>query len=369
MRRLLFFNVVMGLAVPVWAQAPAGPADAEDPDDQPSPYGIRFTPGMARGLATVFTRQVLVRHYEMDEARSEEAIEVLTRRFMKTAHANNEKGQEFFEWALTEALRLQTEESARRSPGMPVEFGQGMAQRVLPMMPVVREFIDGTAQDIRPFLGLKAQLKLTGELTVFKMGLDAFEKNMEKWARGEVDPFSDPFRPDENQEIRKDEQGQSRELKDARQNAEAWSNRPPGGEWDAYVNEAKKYYEFDASQSATADSILRDYKARAAIAVGDDEAWKARLYRNRLWAQFAWQLPGRWNNPLRTLVDRDYEKMREPIEALGEELKQRIDEVATAAQREAAARRMQALLVEKGFGPEQLKSASSRPPALSEADQ
>lgn len=345
-------------ALPLAAQRAADRDDDNDPTNAPTPYGVRFTPGMARGLAQIFTKNVLVRHYEMDEAKSEEAREKIARRLMQVAHANEERGQEFIEWAMTEAMRMQSEPNGRRNIGIPPEFAQGVGERMLPLMPVVRDFVDGVVQDVRPMLGIKGQLKLTGELAVAKMGMDAFEKNMQRWSKGEVDPFTDPFEPEGGREVKKDEDGTSRQLKNARGNAAAASDAEPGSEWDHYASEAKKYYDMDPSQAAAVDSLVRDFKARAQIAVGNSEEWKARIYRNRVWWNMSMQMAGRWNNPIREFMDREYNQIREPIEVLGSELKMRIDQVATASQREAAMRRVIDALTEKGLIMDEVTAAA-----------
>ncbi|MGB4259885.1 MAG: hypothetical protein WBL15_19475, partial [Phycisphaerae bacterium] len=188
-------------------------------------------------------------------------------------------------------------------------------------------------------------------------------------ASGErLDFGGNPFENPEDR-FKKDETGQTRVLKNVRSRAEARSNRPIGGEWDQYVEEAKKYYQLDASQAAVADSLLRDYKERAKVAVGGEREWQARVYRNRLWWGISITLPGQWNHPLRLLLDREAQRIDEPLAALGDELKERIEAIPTQAQREAAEQRIQLALKEKGLLFEEPAPVSTAPDATTGGEQ
>jgi hypothetical protein len=131
--------------------------------------------------------------------------------------------------------------------------------------------------------------------------------------------------------------------------AENMSKRLPGSEWGQYVEEARKYYDFDASQVAAAESLVRDYQARALVAVGGEEAWRAKLYQTGLWLGMALRLPGRGSDVARSLLFQDLAETRKPQKALGDELRDKIDEIATHAQREAAERRVLEALAAKGL--------------------
>jgi len=314
---------------------------------RPTEYGIRFTPGMARAMGRLFTKQVLVRRYELQDDRTDEAGEAIARRLMEVAHANQEQGQELWEFVFTKALEHQNAARAGRgSHGMTPEFGKGIADRVLPQLPAAREAVHNVVQDLRPMLPVKQQLKLGADLMAVDTAIDAFEKNMQRWAKGEVEPFQDPF--EEKKEIEVSESGESKALERARANAQQALDRGQWSDWEKYVEDAKKLYEMDDSQSATADSILREVTERAK-SVARDENRRQRLYRNRLWQGMIWPLRLGWGSPLRHLIEQDYATINEPIEVLGDELKDRIDDIPTQPQREAVGKRLAAALAEKGF--------------------
>lgn len=336
------------LSGPVALAQPA--PEPEEPDDVmagPTEYGVRFTPTMARGIARELTKQ-FVRRYELDEAKADQATELMARRFMQFAHQNEDGGQELIEFFIGEMTNRVAENRGNGGGGLPREVMQGLGTRLVPAMPAIREAANGVMQDVRPLLPFKQQIKFTGEVAMVNVALDAFEKNMKQWSEGNADPFSDPFRSDEA-DLRRDENGETRAMRNARISAEAQSKQMPWSDWAAYVEEAKEYYQLDPTQAASVDSLLRDYQARAQNAVGGETAWQQRVYRNRLLSSMATSLRGRWNNPLRVLLDREQQRMTEVIETLGTEMKTRIEQVPTQAQRDAAEHRMVIALKERGL--------------------
>ena len=350
-----------GLGLPAWAQAPAANGPPDDPMAAPSEYGIRMTPGMARALSKEIVKDVFVRRYELDEAKVDQASELMARRLMQYAHQNEEGGQELFEFFFSE-MTNRVAGSRGQDSGLPREVMQGLGTRLLPVMPSIRETANGIMQDVRPLLSFKQQLKLTGEVAMVNVALDAFEKNMQSWAKGDADPFSDPFRSEET-DLKKDDKGETRASRNAKTSAEAQSKAPPWSDWGDYVEEAKKYYELDPSQAAAADSLLREYQERAQFAMGGEAGWHDKAYRNRLLCSMTSSLRGRWGNPLRVLLDRDFERLKEPVAALANEMKLRIEQIPTQAQREAAERRMLMALKEKGFNLEEPPLATTQPAA------
>jgi len=361
--RLAVVLCVAGWGWPVWGQTAARPGNENDPMDRPAEYGVRFTPTMARSLAGKMTEQFFVNHHQLDKSKADKVTEMIARRVMQFAHQNDTAGQDLAEFAFTELLENTRANHGRgMNEGMPKRLAQGIGSRVVPIMPSIRDLTNGVLQDVRPELSFKEQLKLTGEVAAANVALDAFEKNMQGWAKGEVDPFGNPFE-DRQAELQKDQKGETRALRAARSSAEGASKSKPGTEWQTYVEEAKKYYQLDPSQAAAADSLLRDYQQRAEIAVGKLEEWRARVYRNKLFVSLSMRLPGGWqNNPMRILMDRDGEEMKEPLEALGDGLKGRIEEIPTAGQREAAEQRVRAAFVEAGLNLDE-------PPATAPAEE
>ncbi len=342
-RRCLQAGLVLALVVSASAQ-PAAPAPAGgDPMARPTQAGFRITPEMARVFARAYA-QHLTGQLGLDKDKADEATEKIARRVMQMMHQIDGPGQE-----LIERIMEETFSAAARGEhsAMPPGFGKEFAERLLPLMPAIREMARGALQDIRPMLPLKQQLKLAGEAMAFNKGLDAFEERMRQWASGQADTTQNPFE-DANQEVKLDEQGQSSDLKRAREQARSAMDREPNQGWEKYVKDAKEFYGFDASQSATADSILRECLERA-DRVRTDQQWQAQYYRNRLWQQMVFRLPNGWNHPLRPLLEQEHRDLNAGFKLIEEDLKARIDRIPTPTQRRAVEEKIEALLAEKGI--------------------
>jgi hypothetical protein len=344
---LLAATAMLLLVSTALAQSRVGPA-SRDPMSYPTEAGFRFTPGIARLFARQFAEHGLINHYNMDKSKTDEVTEKVARRLMQMFHQTDGPGQELFERYMEEQLNAQ----ARGEQGfVPKAFSKEFADRVRPLLPAIRELGKGVAQDIRPMLPLKQQLKMAGEMMAFNAGLDAFDQMMEQWSNGQADNTADPFN-DSDKEVKLDEQGQSEALKRARQRAQTEVDKGMKDDWTRYVKDAKEFYGFDVPQKATADSILRECLERA-DAIASDSSWQARYYRDRLWQNMITRLPNGWNHPLRRLIEQDQEDLKTQFKVIEEELKNRIDRIPTEAQRRAADQRVQSFLAGKGFQDQQ----------------
>lgn len=349
--RTCMFLLMMTPAA-VLAQAPAPPDQNQDPLGPPTTRGIRMTPGMARAIAQMISQNVFVRHYELDPARKDEAAEALARRMMSMAHQVDAHGAALAEYMITQMFDAESRRADGEGGGFELtpEIGKGIADEILPAMPAIRELIGGVGRDIGPMLSLKQQLKMTGELAMAGTALEAFQKNMERWARGEAKPGDNPFsdKPQGEDAAKMDASGQSAALKSAREEAEkeldklGWMERI----WANYLKEFKSFYELDESQGATADSVLREYVDRAK-ALMKDAAWRDQTYRSRLWLTMAQQL--RMRGVFTSILNSRYDEAMAPVNALGDEFRLRLEEIPTEAQKNAAEARIAAALKERGF--------------------
>ncbi len=321
-------GILLAIAAVAPAQAPDAPPAAENETF------VRFTPDMARGLARRYTHQVLMRRYELEEQKADELTEPIARRIMAMAHAYDRQGGEFVEYVMTQAI--QSEAEGRQAAGLTPDMAKGIAQRLLPMLPAVRDLVRDVGNDIRPRLPLKQQLKLMGDMAMAGTAINAFEQNLHRWENGEVDPFGNPFQPAEAPQRESD--GTSREFKRAQKMANdslesAWAG------WKKYVEDAKTLYDFDASQAGTADSLLREYTERAAT-LAKDPQYREHVYRNRLWWAIMMNTRMSQGNPLWFRLEDQLPELQDGVTQLELELKRRIDEIPTAAQRDAADRKI-----------------------------
>ncbi len=323
------------------AQTPTGRNVAE----QPTEYGIRFTPGIARAMARAYAQDVLVGRYNLDASKVDQAAESVARRIMDVVHRYDDA-----EYA--ERIEQMVEGIMAGQAGQPGWSGvqprtaKAMADAMRPIMPGIRDLVRGVAQDVRPMLGAKDQLKFGGDLMTLSTALNAFEDTLDRWEDGDVRPGENPFEPDGKPKL--DESGHSRAYNAAvrmvRQDMEQ-------GEWEGwkqYVEDARKLYGFDEGQAAGASSILNECLARAAQYTGGED-WRREFERVRLWMNLLGVLRVGQSHPLRYCLERGYGRLVEPVHAIGDELKQRIDAIPTVAQRRAADERILQMIGEQGF--------------------
>lgn len=323
--------------------ARAADASADRPAREDGGAAIRFTPGMARAFAGIWVKE-LVQGKDLPEDRFEEAQEKVARRIMRLAHNIDEPGSELLQRFVEEQLKQQAEGGGHSF--MPPGFGKEFADRLLPIMPEIHELIRGVGQDVRPMLPMKQQLKLAAEMMAIKTVVDGFEETMKKWSSGEVTDYRDPFR--QEQEVKLDENGQSEELKRARESAQKRADQPRSESWQGYLEEFKQFYGLDEAQQATAESILREFAERETRLLADEQR-QAMAYETSLWSQMIWTVPESWMHPMRQLLEDQWAAVREPWEDLEAQFKARLESIPTSAQKRAAESRVAALLEEKGL--------------------
>lgn len=341
--------VLLGAALPLYGQMTAEPDTVRAGLDRPTELGVRFTPTMARSLARLFTEEVAVKRYNLDAARLDEATETVARRLMSMAHKLDEaRYHEQMERFVAEFMHAQLEDMGEGGGGIiKPEVAKAISEAARPFTPLLREMFQGVAKDIRPMLPAKDQLTFAGDLLAVTTGLDIFEKTMQRWEKGEVKPYENPFAAD-NDEIKRDSSGQSERYLSAKQAAQREVENAESNQWRRYVEEAKKFYGLDEAQSNTADSVLRECLERAQTLTQDGQ-WREKVFRNRVWSTMLWDLYRGPNHPLRTYLENTHEVMLEPIRAIGEDLKRRIDAIPTQAQRRAADERIMKLLIAQGY--------------------
>jgi hypothetical protein len=200
-------------------------------------------------------------------------------------------------------------------------------------------------------LSFKQQLKMTADVAMAGTAINAFEQNMQLWSKGQGNPFGDPFRPSDDEQPRTlNKEGLSQEAAQAKKLAQSNAEMGEWREWKKYVADAVKLYDFDASQTATAESLLREYTQRAETAAAD-AGLKDQTYRNRLWWGMLIRTRNGWSSLLWTRLEDQAKDLQRPIAQLGKEFKIQIDAIPTAAQRAAADKKIRNWLAERGISP------------------
>lgn len=310
---------------------------------RPEP-SLKFTPSMARSLGGIYVKEMLIERYNLPEDKRAEAEEKVGRRLMQMAHRIDQQGYELVERFIEEQL-------GRAGQGgghgfMPQGFGKEFAERVLPLLPEINEMARGVVQDVRPMLPMKKQFQLAGEMMAFKTFMNGFEDTMKKWASGEVTEYEDPFRQQETK--KRNENGETPSLEGARRQAQREIETPRSVIWKSYLDEFKTLYQLDAAQTATAESIFREYTEREKTITARQE-WTERVYQDQLWMTMCYQLPAGWMHPARVLLEDDLAAAKSAVDRLEEEFKSRLETIPTRTQRVAADERIDGLLKEKGL--------------------
>jgi hypothetical protein len=319
----------------------------EDFMSKPTPDGFRLTPELARPLAGMFVKGALLKDLELDEAKQEEATEMVTRRLMQMAHNMGDDIQ--IVQAFAEAQAEQMLKTGAVRVFIPQGFGPEFGERMLRIIPHVRAMAKGVVQDVRPMLPMKKQLKLAAEMVAFNTGMDAFEERMQQWSEGDIENPDNPFSDRAEQEVELNEEGISQDLENARNRAEQISkleNRTR--QWEGYVKNAVAYYGFDAQQEAMAESILREQTALLQNLMSDPSRSDA-VYRTRLWKQIMWRYPSYWHTPFREMLEDKEQLLTSPIERLEEQLKSKIARIPTRTQRQQAESKIDKLLSMVGY--------------------
>jgi hypothetical protein len=335
--------IVMASTLPVRAEKPEMPTGAPAPEPT-----LRITPENVRALAKMFTHEVLEPHYNLDAATSGQVTEAIARRVMAAAHAADQKSAaDSADYIIAEAIHGEIDGTMRDGPSP--ELLKHGSELVLPYVPLMRQLVAGVGSDLQSILPRDQQLRLLGDMALAGTAINAFEQNVQRWASGDTSlnpPFESP-KPEEP--VSNEADGQSKWLREAREStrnvvrAERWTKG-----WGDYVEQAKRFYELDPSQCATADSLLREYSERLE-AMNQDAQWRDGMIRSFLWLRLSWEGKQKGVSLLGFLAFTRVMALRKEPEQLGYEFKRRIDEIPTVAQRRSADDRMTALLAAKGF--------------------
>lgn len=325
--------------------APAAPAPSVvQPDEEdymrPTEVGVRLTPGMARAMGKLFARESLGREYGLNEEGQKKAAEQIARNLMRMAHKSGREGQQFFEFAFETLM----ENQGRFTPAS----GKRWAELSRPTLPAIREFLNRTAEDLRPLIPPDKQMRFAGEMMKASLAIDLYEKKMERWAQGKVGERENPFEPDSDEAATAPaDPNESREIKEARRRAENSLKWDSTGRWQQYVEGTIQYYKLDETQRKSAESMLREMEDRAKQIQTDE--WKARVLLNRTRLNLSYRGMNLWNTPWMWQLEREYEDLLKPIRDLTRELQDRLETLPTTEQRSAAQARIAEEFAKRGM--------------------
>jgi len=325
------------------ADRPADAADAEShaaetapvpPQvlEKPTELGIRFTPAIARAIGKRMSEQMGPR-YELTAAQTDAIADIFARRLMVLAQEGQEGTRDAIELLMASAV----EHDGMLPPEQAVEF----ARHLQPVLPKLDRFFNDCAKQVAAQMPFRQRLKFTGDFAAVTAGFGLFKERMARWQRGEVDRMVNPFfdaPPASGPAGAAD--AASPQLDRARQRADrrlAMVREELSREMNRYVELAIEYYQLDDSQSASAQSILKDSQKRVGQMQNDD--WQGRMRENRIRQYLCNELGPRYSGgPLSFQLEQDYQRLMRPVDDLTTEFKRRIDALPTSAQRAAAQR-------------------------------
>lgn len=290
----------------------------------------------------------MARDYAFDEDQRERTLGLLRERISGFLNRNRSEIQalmaRYFEAVLND------------EPPQPEEVA-GWAQRVLPLIQEFRESVDGLAGDMREYLTEDQIAILEGNLAAFHTGIDFATNRMQVWAEGGYDPQTEWYRNPgvleaERQRrvaIRREMAAQRRAAIDrVRREQELSAPTPaaaersagrtsgpaaphPAGdesdEWEQYVENFIRRYGLNQDQKQQAYRILRQQQAERDRYLKRREREMQRLLE-------AWRKAASPEQVAR--AEADYTRFTQPIDAIFERLKSRLEQIPTRAQRRQA---------------------------------
>jgi hypothetical protein len=306
---------------------------------KPTDLGLRFTPGMAQAIADRFSEQ-MQRRYEMDDEQSSRAREIMAKNLMKLAQDTQYHGRAAFE--------LFIENMIANGGRFTKEDGQKWAKHMLPVLEEMKKSTMTSASQIGQQMSLSQRLKLTGEMAAFSAAFVTFESRIKRWSEGDLPDLANPFEEPRNQmPVESSEPPRVREARDRAEQRLRWETDVEK-RWTDYVEAAITFYEMDEAQTTSARSILKESLERAR-SVRTPE-WTERMRQNRTTANLSQRLPRElWNGPWMWQLDREYEDLLAPLQEIGREMRQRIDEIILTNQRERALEQVREEIRKAGY--------------------
>ncbi|HVP12267.1 MAG TPA: hypothetical protein VMV94_13900 [Phycisphaerae bacterium] len=355
---VLLFGAPLGPALAQDAQ-PAGAAqELQQPLDEQQPLvvqsesdmkateiGVRFTPRMAYAVSNAFAKQMKDR-YELNDQQVSDVKQIIATRLMKTVSDNAEAGRN--------AVEMMMENAIENDGRFNKESAQQFAKQVKPLVPAFRDFFVQTAGDIGKKMSVKQRLKFTADVAAATAGFAVFENRMARWEEGKAGENANPFRdepetdPAKTVPVDPNETADHREVRQTAENQLRWE-LDVESRWSTYVDQAIAFYDFDEAQTNSAKSILKDILDRAR-AVKTPE-WQKMVMENRIAQNMSWRAGGGEfaQGPVMFRLESQRDQLTKPLFDLAKQLKSRIEDLPTSAQRAKAMENVKKKFAEKGM--------------------
>lgn len=288
----------------------------------------------------------VAKHYEFDEDQLWNTRELWKERFPRFIMDNRDE--------IVVLINEYTAALLDEDPPLPEDVAD-WAQRAMPLIDGFTDLVEDTTEDMRTFMTEDQQVKLDGELAMFRVAVDHLNNRMTVWANGGYDwksewPKSEAFREKERErqeQLEREqrraaaiERGEDPDAAEAKYQAgrapkaattqpEAPTAPKPKDDWTIYVEGFIKRYQLDEGQQNQARRILRSLQEQRhnylTRKVDEINALERRLKAAETDEQ-------------REKVQAELKRLNEPLGRWFEQLKERLEPIPTRKQRAAAAR-------------------------------
>lgn len=349
-RGCLAWAIVVGsVFCPVMA-APAQDAESQAaaPAENSAPLpeiGVRMTPEILSAI-TGRVSEAMRGQLDLDDKQREAIDRIMQSHLTKLVNSNAETGRDAIEMMMATMIR--------NDGRFPKDEAVKFAKLIKPLMPSLREYFTDSSAAIGKELNFKQRLEFSTQMGIVMGGLTVFEKRMERWEAGKVsdnaNPFWDPADQDPEAADAPVDPNENPEHRRARLEVERWQSwelRLDDG-WEDYLKRASDHYEFDDTQKTSGEAILKQCKERAA-AIKTPE-WQDKIKENRIARRLTRRAGGAISEgPVGFNLEREYNRLRQPLLDLDEEFKKRVDGLPTSKQRETAKQKARKFLTERGM--------------------
>lgn len=310
------------------AQDEAPPVD--DEVMQPTKRGFRLTPEMARMICSMpFKHDRPMDEMGLTLEQESQLSEVMARRMMQLGHGYGEHLQPSIEYFIESMIAHQST--------FPVDVAQRFGELAGPVIPGVRELLNGVREDSREILDADQFTKFDKDMQRAIHEIGRFENKMNRWAEGRandqesLDHYeSEDGEPPEGE----DEKPKNPHMQRAEAMARWETNRSGLWEWRRFLNGVKYFFKFDEAQTAKAEKLLSDYRKRADEVMTDE--WKKATRLNRIKYHLRHRLGDMKRGPWLYRLETEYEEALVPIKELGQAFRGDLLALVTDEQREAA---------------------------------
>jgi len=244
----------------------------------------------------------------------------------------------------------------------PKEEIQSWARRALPEFELIKAQVYEGVDDLRDVANELQRVKVEAQALMLGGALTYGETQLTLWRDGEFDPTDFVAPRPAQRRARREKRNAKEQSVVSKPDAEPAKEAPRDfieeelSLWDQYVVDFVRRFELDDGQRSSARSVLTEMKRRA---------MRHRSRKAQELATLEAQLASENQTPVEQAeIKRKIQALYGPVDELFAELKQRVEQLPTAAQRASVARREEAkksAVQKKSTTPDEEKASPERP--------